>query len=99
MAKNEFELVDAPIPDGITLRLVKSATGDVAEVICPASATGGKLPKDYSSGPLAVKEALRNAIKLANELKTPLAVVDNDDLWQKEWGQLYRMDDEDGPAV
>lgn len=97
MAKNEFELVEAPIADGITLKLVRSATGEVAEVICPASATGGKLPKDYSSGPLAPKEALRSAIKLANELKAPIVVFDPDDLWQKEWGVLYKMEEDGGP--
>lgn len=99
MARNQFEQVDAPIADGMTLILAKSATGDVAEVICPASATGGKLPKDYASGPLAPKEALRGAIKLANDLKAPLVVCDPDGLWQKEWGELYRVsDDEPGAA-
>ena len=94
MAKNEFELVDGPIPDGMTLVLARSGTGDVAEVVCPAGATGGKLPKDYASGPLAPKDALRGAIKLANELKVPLVVSDPDDLWQKEWGTLYKVEDE-----
>ncbi|MET0606688.1 MAG: hypothetical protein ABWZ80_09550 [Beijerinckiaceae bacterium] len=98
MAKNEFEQVDAPIPDGMTLRLVRSGTGDVAEVLCPATATRGALPKDYNSGPLAPKDALRSAIKLANELKVPIVVVDNDGLWDKEWGVLFRVvEDDDQP--
>jgi hypothetical protein len=99
MAKNEFEQVDAPISDGMTLRLVRSSTGDVAEVMCPASATGGRLPKDYNSGPLAPKEAFRSAVKLANEFKVPLAVVDSDGVWDKEWGALYRvLEDDDRPS-
>ena len=97
MAKNQFEQVDGPIADGMTLMLVKSATGDVAEIVCPASATGGRLPKDYASGPLAVKDALRNAIKLANDLKIPIVVSDPDGLWQKEWGVLYKMEEDGGP--
>lgn len=99
MAKNQFEQVDGPIADGMTLMLVKSATGDVAEIVCPASATGGRLPKDYASGPLAVKDALRNAIKLANDLKIPIVVSDPDGLWQKEWGELYRVSEDDGPEA
>lgn len=95
MAKNEFEQVDAPIPDGMTLRLLRSGTGDVAEVICPAQATGGRLPKDYNSGPLAPKEAFRSAVKLANEFKVPLVIVDTDGLWDKEWGVLYRVVEDD----
>ncbi|WP_342360198.1 hypothetical protein [Terrarubrum flagellatum] len=101
MAKNQFEQVDGPIEDGMTLVLVHSGTGPVAEVICPASATGGKLPKDYASGPLAPKDALRGAIKLANELKVPIVVSDPDGVWDKEWGELYRVsdDEDDGPAA
>lgn len=99
MPKNQFEQVDAPVDDGMTLVLAKSATGDVAEIVCPASATSGKLPKDYASGPLAVKDALRGAIKLANDLKVPLVVSDPDGLWQKDWGELYRVSDEDGDSA
>jgi hypothetical protein len=98
MVKNEFEQVDAPIPDGMTLRLIHSGTGPVAEVLCPAKAAGGRLPKDYNSGPLAPKEAFRSAIKLANEFKVPLVVVDNDGLWDKEWGALYRVVEDDDAA-
>jgi hypothetical protein len=96
MAKNQFEQVDAPIDDGMSLVFARSGTGPVAEVRCPSTATKGRLPKDYNSGPLAPKEAYRSALKLANEFKVPLVVVDPDGLWEKEWGELYRVSDEDG---
>ena len=94
--KNEFEQVDQPIDDGLTLVLARSGTGDVAQIVCPASATGGRLPKDYNSGPLAPKEAFRSAIKLANDLKVPIVVVDPDGVWDKQWGALYRVMDDEG---
>ncbi|MBN9061422.1 MAG: hypothetical protein BGP06_21310 [Rhizobiales bacterium 65-9] len=99
MARNQFEQVDAPVDDAMTLVLAKSATGDVAEIVCPAAAAAGRLPKDYASGPLAVKDALRGAIKLANDLKVPLVVADPDGLWLKEWGELHRVADEEGPSA
>lgn len=93
MAKNEFEKVDMIQPDALTLELVAQDGAQFGIVHCPAAATNGKLPKDYNSGPLPGKDAIRSAIKLANELKVPMVVMDNQDLWVADWGQLYVADD------
>jgi hypothetical protein len=90
MTGNRFEQVDEPPGDAMTLVLTRDGDRNFGVVNCPASATGGQLPKNFSSGELPPKEAFRAAIRLANELKVPLLVVDPDGLWQTEWGALYR---------
>ncbi|GJD76724.1 hypothetical protein [Methylobacterium goesingense] len=90
MTGNRFEQVDEPPGDAMTLVLTRDGDRNFGVVNCPASATGGQLPKNFSSGELPPKEAFRAAIRLANELKVPLLVVDPDGLWQTEWGPLYR---------
>jgi hypothetical protein len=46
-----------------------------------------------TSDQLSTMEAFRSAIRLANELKAPIVVMDPDGLWQSEWGALYRAED------
>lgn len=87
--KNEFELVTEAPDDALTLLIGKSGDKLVGAVHCPASATGGRLPKDYSSGEMPGQEAFRSAIKLANDLKVPIVIMDPHDAWPKEWGTLY----------
>ncbi len=96
MTQNRFEQVDEPADDAMTLVLAREGEKQYGVVECPRSATQGRLPKDFSSGELPLKEAIRSAIKLANDFKVPLVVVDPDGLWQPEWGQLYRYEDEPG---
>lgn len=90
MTGNRFEQVDEPPGDAMTLVLTRDDDRNFGVVNCPASASGGQLPKNFSSGELPPKEAFRAAIRLANDLKVPLLVVDPDGLWQTEWGALYR---------
>jgi hypothetical protein len=94
--KNEFEKVDSVQPDALTLELFEKDGAPHGAVHCPAGATGGRLPKDYHSDPMPAKEAFRSAIKLANDMKAPVVVLDPADLWPKEWGQLFIIDDEAG---
>lgn len=89
MAKSEFEKVDSIQSDALTLELIARDGAQFGIVHCAASATGGRLPKDYASGALPGQEAFRSAVKLANELKVPMVVLDSQDLWPAEWGQLY----------
>ncbi len=96
MAKNRFEQVDERPPDAMTLTLSRDGDKMAGIVTCPATATGGRLPKDFSSGELPLKDAIRSAVRLANDFKTPLVVLDPDGLWQADWGTLYRYDDEVG---
>ena len=90
MAKNRFEQVDEMAPDAITLALWKFDDTAYGKVTCPATLTGGRLPSDMTSDKLPAKDAFRGAIRLANEIKAPLVVIDPDALWQAEWGELYR---------
>jgi hypothetical protein len=90
MAKNRFEQVDEVQPDSITLSLAKDADGDGGTVIFPASASNGRLTEDRVSGRLPAVDSFRSAIKLANEMKVAIVVLDPDGIWKKEWGDLYR---------
>lgn len=90
---NRFEQVDEIQPDAITLVLEQRVDGRWAKVHCPASAHPG-LQKDMTSESLAPKDALSAAVKLANELKLAIVIVDPDAGWKKEWGELYRAADE-----
>lgn len=91
---NRFEQVDEPAEDAMTLTLHKEGEKNYGVLQCPAKATGGRLPKDFNSGELPLKESFQSAIRLANEFKVPLVIVDPDRLWQKDWGKLYRWEDE-----
>jgi len=92
---NRFEQVDEIQPDAITVILEQRGDGRWAKVHCPASAHSG-LGKDTTSESMAPKDALSGAVKLANELKLAIVVVDPDGGWKREWGELYRWRDEAG---
>ena len=93
MADNRFEQVDEAQPDAITLTLLQRDGAAAALVACPAGLTGGQLVNDFVSAEMAPVEAFRTAIRLANEVKAPIVVIDPDAIWQAEWGSLYRDDD------
>jgi hypothetical protein len=94
MAGNRFEQVDEVQPDAITLALDRSAAGEVGSVIFPASASGGRLTEDRISGELPAVDSFRSAVRLANEMKVAVVVMDPQGVWKKEWGELYRpLDD------
>jgi len=42
------------------------------------------------SDAIAPKDALSGAVKLANQLKLAIVVLDPEALWKGEWGELYR---------
>ena len=94
MAKNRFEQVDEPQPDAITLSLSKQEERSTGKVICPAAVSGGRLANDVTSDERDSLEAFRSAIRLANEIKAPIVVMDPDHVWKAEWGDLYREADE-----
>ena len=97
ISSNRFEQVDEPADDAMTLALRREGEAMTGVVSCPAAASGGRLPMDFSSDAMPLKDAIRSAVRLANEMKLPLVVMDPDGLWQAEWGVLYR--DDDGPAA
>jgi hypothetical protein len=98
MSSNRFEQVDERPEDAITLALRRDGDRTVGTVHCPAGLTGGRLAQDAISSELDGIGAFRSAIKLANEIKAPVVVLDPDGAWMPEWGVLYREDDEDDAA-
>jgi hypothetical protein len=92
---NAFEKVDSVQSDAMTLELVVQEDIQVGIIHCPAIASGGRLPKDFRSKAQPAKETFRAAIKMANDFKVAIVVLDDQGLWQEEWGQLYLVADED----
>ena len=90
---NRFEQVDQVVGDAVTLVLSRGADGQRARVICPKSAHES-LAADRVTEPMAPKDALSGAVRLANQLKIAIVVQDPDGVWKKEWGELYRDDSE-----
>ena len=104
MAKNRFEQVDEVQEDAITLALLKiddptkrDEDRACGKVMVPAALSGGRMPEDRISETLPAIEAFRSAVRLANEMKLPIVVMDPDGIWQPNWGELYvPSDDEAG---
>jgi hypothetical protein len=92
---NRFEQVDDVQPDAISIVLEQRGDGQWARVHCPASASP-VLTADKVSDSLPPKDALSGAVKLANQLKLAIVVVDPNAIWKKEWGELYRWTGDDG---
>ena len=90
---NRFEQVDEAVDDAINVIMEQRGDGQWAKVACPKSAHPG-LTEDKISADMAPKDALSNAVKLANELQLAIVVVDRKGVWKKEWGELYRAEDE-----
>ncbi|WP_026605388.1 hypothetical protein [Methylobacterium sp. 285MFTsu5.1] len=91
--ENRFEQVDEAPDDAMTLILSRAGDRLFGKFVCPASVTGGRLPKDFRGAEMPLKESFRAAIKFANDFKVPMVVIDPDGLWQPEWGMLEREDD------
>lgn len=89
--KNRFEQVDERQDDAITLMLATEAAAAKGTVVCPAALLPNA--QDQVSPALEPVEAFRAAVRLANEIKAPLVVMDPEGLWQAEWGELFRVED------
>lgn len=95
---NRFERVDELAPDAITLSLTRGQAGASGVVVCPQSAMPGRLARDYRSESFPAKDALVQAIKLANDVKLAVVVMDPDNVWRDEWGELYLWMGDDEPG-
>jgi hypothetical protein len=93
MTKNRFEQVDEPQEDAITLALEKEGGEAYGTVACPVGLAAGRLQNDVTSDKLPAVDAFRAAVRLANEFKAPIVVMDPHGLWQTEWGRLYTADE------
>jgi hypothetical protein len=89
MARNRFERVNEVQPDALTLSLTKQNEQEVGVVIFPASASNGTFSEDKVSDPLPARDSFRSAVRLANEAKLAIVVLDPDGVWNPEWGDLY----------
>jgi hypothetical protein len=100
MARNRFEQVDELQTDAITLTLMQKSDGQVGIIHCPKSAAPDKLPADLTSPEIPARDAVIGAVQLANTKKIPIVVIDRDNIWNKEWGDLWRYGEEgDGDGV
>ena len=93
MARNRFEQVDEKQEDAITLSLCKAEDNVYGTVTVPRALSAGKVPADLTTARMPIKDAFRGAIRLGNEMKAPVVVMDPDSLWESEWGDLYRPAD------
>ena len=94
MTSNRFEQVDELQSDAINLTIVQKSDGQVGIIYCPKSAAPNLLPADLTSEEMPIKDAVVGAIQLANSKKIPIVVIDRDNIWRKEWGELWRYEDE-----
>ena len=90
---NRFEQVDEVVGDAINLVLAQRPDGRWATVVCPKSAHES-LAADRVTEPMPPNDALSGAVRLANQLKIPIVVLDPDGVWKPEWGELYRDESE-----
>ncbi len=90
---NRFEEVDQVVSDAITITLEQRPDGQWAKVFCPKSAHKS-LNVDRVTEPMPPKDALSGAVRLANQLKLAIVVVDPHGVWKPEWGELYRGQDD-----
>ncbi|MGO9418289.1 hypothetical protein [Roseiarcus sp.] len=91
---NRFEQVDEIVGDAITVALEQRIDGQWAKVVCPKSAHES-FAADRVTEPMPPKDALSGAVKLANDLNLAIVVLDPNGIWKKEWGELYRVEDDD----
>ena len=95
MAKNRFEQVDELQPDAINLTLIQRSDGQVGIVHCPKTAAPDQLPADLTTPEIPIRDAVVGAIQLANSKKIPVVVIDRDNIWKSEWGDLWRYQEEE----
>ena len=93
MGKNRFEQVDELQDDALNLSFAQTFDGQTGRVRVPVTAVEGRLPGGVDSGDVPARDAFRGAIKLANDLKLAIVVIDPHGVWQEEWGELYRESD------
>jgi hypothetical protein len=94
MAKNRFEQVDDVQPDALNLMIAQKSDGQIGVIHVPRTAKPGELPVDLTTEEMPVQDAVIGAIQLANSKKLPIVVIDRDNIWKSEWGDLWRYEDE-----
>ncbi len=95
MGRNRFEQVDEIQSDAINLMLAQKSDGQVGIIHCPKTAAPDRLPANLTSQEIPVRDAVIGAIQLANDKKLAIVVIDRDNIWKAEWGDLWRYEEED----
>lgn len=95
MARNRFEQVDDIQPDAINLTLAKKGDTEVGVMHVPKTAAAKGLPADLTSEEAPAEKALVAAIQFANTRKIPIVVIDPDNIWRSEWGDLWRYEEDE----
>ena len=93
MARNRFEQVDELQSDAINLTLIQKSDGQVGVIHCPKTASP-TLRADLTSQEIPIRDAVSGAIELANSKKIAIVVIDPDNIWKKEWGDLWRYEEQ-----
>ena len=93
MTRNRFEQVDELQSDAINLTLIQRSDGQVGIIHCPKTAAPDQLKVDLTSQEVPVRDAVIGAIQLANSRKLPIVVIDRDNIWKAEWGDLWRYEE------
>ena len=62
---------------------------------CPKTAAPDRVPADLTTQEIPVRDAVVGAIELANSKKIPIVVIDRDNIWKSEWGDLWSYQEED----
>jgi len=93
MGRNRFEQVNELQPDAINLTLMQKSDGQVGIIHCPKTAAPDRLPADLTSQEIPARDAVIGAIQLANTRKLPIVVIDRDNIWKAEWGDLWRYEE------
>jgi hypothetical protein len=96
VGRNRFEQVDELQPDAINLTLSQRSDGQVGIIHCPKTAAPDQLPADLTSQEIPARDAVIGAIQLANSKKLPIVVIDRDNIWKAEWGDLWRYEEQSG---
>ena len=95
MARNRFEQVDDIQPDAINLTLARKGNTEVGVMHVPKAAAAQELPADLTSEEVPAERALIAAIQFANTRKMPIVVIDHDNIWRSEWGDLWRYEEDE----
>ena len=95
MARNRFEQVDEIQPDAINLTLARRGDTEIGFMHIPKTAAAPGLPADLTSEEAPAEKALAAAIQFANSRKIPIVVIDHDNIWRNEWGDLWRYQEEE----
>jgi len=93
VGRNRFEQVDELQADAINLTLSQRSDGQVGIIHCPKTAAPDQLPADLTSQEIPARDAVIGAIQLANSKELPIVVIDRDNIWKAEWGDLWRYEE------